>query len=165
VVPPGLPPPPLGSARGSTDGLEGMPSSGDRLKVMQRVVEKKLIFDAHCHFYNYRQESEGLAALGRAMDVVSVTRPPSYPNATFARKVASAVALAAHHVTPRLRSGQCNHYCTLSPDTRTKTLALIEGVERLHAERSGLCRIDRVPIQEDVGWRAGLKAARAPPLR
>lgn len=44
-----------------------MPTKADRLEVLQMCADKKLIFDAHCHYFNYRQESEGLTALTSAM--------------------------------------------------------------------------------------------------
>ena len=34
---------------------------------LQKVVDDKLIFDAHCHYTNYMQGTEGIEALTKAM--------------------------------------------------------------------------------------------------
>ena len=34
---------------------------------LQACADKKLIFDCHCHYFNYRQQTQGIQALVRAM--------------------------------------------------------------------------------------------------
>ena len=39
---------------------------------LQKLVADKSILDAHCHYFNYMQETEGIDALGKAMDANGV---------------------------------------------------------------------------------------------
>jgi len=54
-----------GIAKG--EGVEAL-----RQAVLQKVADEKLLLDAHCHYFNYMQESEGIEALERAMEKGSI---------------------------------------------------------------------------------------------
>ena len=43
-----------------------------RKERLQKLVADKSILDAHCHYFNYMQETEGVDALGKAMDANGV---------------------------------------------------------------------------------------------
>jgi len=43
-----------------------------RMEALKKVADDKLILDAHCHYFGYLQETEGIPALSRAMEKAGV---------------------------------------------------------------------------------------------
>ena len=53
-------------APGGAGSVHDVPASA-KLEALQKTADEKLIFDAHCHYTGYMQETEGVAALSKAM--------------------------------------------------------------------------------------------------
>lgn len=150
----GLPPPLPSAASGAALGeLEGMPTTADRKEVLQTVADKKLLFDAHLHYFNYRQQSEGLEALSTAMAVVRTARarPPCLT--------------ASPGTSPFL---EARRRCCACPPRNSFALVLTRGWRCAcwgWAERRRLLRTDRLSIQEDMGGQTGVEPTSAPLVR
>ena len=66
----------MGAGASASKGTDSNAGSGrapiaaakSRKDVLADVASEKKIFDAHCHYYNYLQETEGLATLSKKME-------------------------------------------------------------------------------------------------